>query len=65
MVINIVLNTSFYFLVITAYFYVACVVFGELVKDKWWKIGFIMEIASVACVIAGFINAFTYQRPNL
>jgi hypothetical protein len=24
-----------------------------------------MEIASVGCVIAGFINAFTYQRPNL
>jgi hypothetical protein len=60
MVINIVMNTSFEFLAIISYFYVAFVVIGELVKDKWWKIGFIMEIASVGCVIAGFINAFTY-----
>jgi hypothetical protein len=65
MVINIVLNTSFYFLVIIAYFYVACVVIGELVKDKWWKIGFIMEVACVGCIIASFISAYTSHRPTL
>lgn len=65
MVINIVMLVSYQYLVCMAFIYVVVVVVGEMVKEKWWKIGIILDIVSAGLIIAGFINAYVTKRvPN-
>jgi hypothetical protein len=48
-----------------AFIYIVVVVVGEMVKEKWWKIGIILDIVSAGLIIAGFINAYVTKRvPN-
>ena len=64
MVINVVLITSFEFLVIMAYIGIVLVLVNQFVKDRWVMLGYILQLAIAGVVIAGFINAFVTPRRN-
>ncbi len=63
MIANIVLLTSYEFLVIMAYCAIILMVISQFISNRLSTVSIVLEIAAYGAIIAGFINA--YVTPNI